>query len=73
VESFVQGAFGSLSVSSTAAGIFSNIVEVQSGGVNIFEATFTPNASYDVVLGIGPNSSTSGETVIAYGVTMVQT
>lgn len=66
-DTFVFGSFGGLSVIASNAGTFSDLSEYEISGVKVFEGIFTPNADYDLQVGIGPNSSTSGETVIAYG------
>lgn len=64
VESIVGGLVGSLSSINSAAGSIANITnEVVGDQVYKVSFIFTPSASGDVSMGVGPDTSTVGETV----------
>lgn len=68
-ESSFTGLVGNLSTTSTAIGTFSNVQNIDwGGGVYELRATLTPSATTgNARLGIGPDSNTSGQDIIALG------
>ena len=68
VESRVTGEIGSLAVAQELAGTL-EILSEEDFPDNVKKITikFTPNFTGNLLFGIGPDSNTSGETVIAYG------
>ena len=66
-ESRVTNAIGSLAVTATAAGTVSILSEEDlPDNVKKITIKYTPNFSGNLGFGFGPDSNTSGETVIAY-------
>ncbi|WP_417242612.1 phage head spike fiber domain-containing protein [Celeribacter sp.] len=69
-ETRIIGAFGALATSTSAAGSVANISEtvLADGQTRLIEATFVPNFSGSVQLGVGPDSAVSGRNVHVLGV-----
>ena len=66
-ETIITGEIGSLAVTLSDAGSASVLSEESlAGDVKKLTISFTPNFSGTLNFGIGPDSNTSGETVIAY-------
>ena len=67
-SSSIIGIIGSLNVTSTAGGALELLSDEAYGDVRKLSAKWTPNYTGTARLGLGPDSFTSGETVIGYGV-----
>ena len=67
-SSSIIGTIGSLSVTSTAGGALELLSDEAYGDVRKLSAKWTPNYTGSAQIGLGPDSFTSGETVIGYGV-----
>jgi hypothetical protein len=66
-DSGASGSPGDFSIVATNAGSLSIVSQTLIGDVHKIVLSFTPNADGVLKLGIGPNSTTVGETVIALG------
>ena len=67
-SSSIIGTIGSLNVTSTAGGALELLSDEAYGDVRKLSAKWTPNYTGTAGIGLGPDSFTSGETVIGYGV-----
>ena len=67
-SSSIIGTIGSLNVMSTAAGALELLSDEAYGDVRKLSAKWTPNYTGSAQIGLGPDSFTSGETIIGYGV-----
>ena len=67
-SSSIIGTIGSLNVTSTAGGALELLSDEAYGDVRKLSAKWTPNYTGSAQIGLGPDSFTSGETVIGYGV-----
>jgi len=69
LESRLEGAAGALAISNQAAGTLSDVTEtlLSDGLTYQVRALFTPSAASTYSIGLGPNSTTAGETVILLG------
>ena len=66
-SSSIIGIIGSLNVMSTAAGALELLSDEAYGDVRKLSAKWTPNYTGSAQIGLGPDSFTSGETIIGYG------
>ena len=66
-SSSIIGTIGSLNVTSTAGGALELLSDEAYGDVRKLSAKWTPNYTGSAQIGLGPDSFTSGETVIGYG------
>ena len=68
-ESHIAGTIGTMTSETISAGSVTNLAQVlqQDGSTIKLTFTFTPNYTGSVSLGVGPDSTTSGATVIVLG------
>ena len=66
-SSSIIGIIGSLNVTSQAGGALELLSDEAYGDVRKLSAKWTPNYTGSAQIGLGPDSFTSGETVIGYG------
>ena len=67
-SSSIIGIIGSVNVTSQAGGALELLSDEAYGDVRKLSAKWTPNYTGSAQIGLGPDSFTSGETVIGYGV-----